>query len=251
MNNSKLFVFGISLLVLTLAAPLTSEAQRGGGGRGGGGGMSGGGFSRGGMAPGGFSRGGMLHRAAFLVPEWPRAAPVLPVLTGTVAALGTAVTTGAVRIGTAVIGTIIGEIRTVDGAGGTATSGVLPGTTSCSSVVLVFHGGGAGAGALGQAGAGAAAGAGVAATVTTGAVIRTTVAAMAIPIMAMAMDMARQWIRCRDAVRKYGNSSQSRVAELQRRLSRAGYYHGSIDGVLGPQTRRAIRDYEQKHGDVG
>src|SRR4030095_9893138 len=50
---------------------------------------------------------------------------------------------------------------------------------------------------------------------------------------------------------RYGNSSQSRVGELQRRLSRAGYYHGSIDGVLGPQTRRAIRDYEQKHGDVG
>ncbi len=49
---------------------------------------------------------------------------------------------------------------------------------------------------------------------------------------------------------QYGNSSQSRVAELQRRLSRAGYYHGSIDGVLGPQTRAAIRAYEQAHGDV-
>ena len=49
----------------------------------------------------------------------------------------------------------------------------------------------------------------------------------------------------------YGNSSQSRVAELQRRLQRAGYYHGSIDGVLGPQTRSAIRAYEQEHGDVG
>jgi len=35
--------------------------------------------------------------------------------------------------------------------------------------------------------------------------------------------------------------------ELQRRLARAGYYHGSIDGVLGPQTRRAIRAYEQEH----
>ena len=137
------------------------------------------------------------HRAAFLVPEWPRAALVLPVLTGTVAARGTAVTTGAVRTGTAVIGTTIGEIRTVDGAGGTATSGASPGTTSYSSVVLVFHGGGAGAGALGQAGAGAAAGAGVAATVTTGAVIRTTVAAMAIPITATAMDMATDTVpRC-------------------------------------------------------
>ena len=50
---------------------------------------------------------------------------------------------------------------------------------------------------------------------------------------------------------QYGGSSQSRVAELQQRLSRAGYYHGSVDGVLGPQTRRAIRAYEQEHGDVG
>src|SRR5262249_56298659 len=62
MYNSKLFVSGIYLLVLTLAAPLTSEAQRGGGGRGGSGGhfggMARGGFFRGGMAPRGFSRGG-------------------------------------------------------------------------------------------------------------------------------------------------------------------------------------------------
>ena len=48
----------------------------------------------------------------------------------------------------------------------------------------------------------------------------------------------------------YGNSSRSRVSELQRRLSRAGYYHGSIDGVLGPQTRRAIRAYEQDHDNA-
>src|SRR6266566_2097054 len=48
----------------------------------------------------------------------------------------------------------------------------------------------------------------------------------------------------------YGNSSRSRVAELQRRLARAGYYRGSIDGVLGPQTRRAIRAYEQDHGNA-
>jgi hypothetical protein len=52
----------------------------------------------------------------------------------------------------------------------------------------------------------------------------------------------------------YGNSSQqssptrSRVAELQRRLARAGYYRGSVDGILGPQTRRAIRAYEADHG---
>src|SRR6266542_638282 len=29
-----------------------------------------------------------------------------------------------------------------------------------------------------------------------------------------------------------GNASHSRVAELQRRLARAGYYRGSVDGVL-------------------
>ena len=27
-----------------------------------------------------------------------------------------------------------------------------------------------------------------------------------------------------------------------------GYYHGSVDGVPGPQTRRAIRAYESDHG---
>jgi Putative peptidoglycan binding domain len=46
---------------------------------------------------------------------------------------------------------------------------------------------------------------------------------------------------------EYGYSSRSRVAELQRRLSRAGYYQGSIDGIMGPHTRRAIRAYERDH----
>ena len=41
----------------------------------------------------------------------------------------------------------------------------------------------------------------------------------------------------------YGNT----VVEVQRRLARAGYYHGAIDGVMGPQTRRAIRAYERDH----
>jgi hypothetical protein len=49
----------------------------------------------------------------------------------------------------------------------------------------------------------------------------------------------------------YGDSSRSRVAELQSRLARAGYYHGTIDGILGPATRRAIRAYERNHGYVG
>ena len=49
---------------------------------------------------------------------------------------------------------------------------------------------------------------------------------------------------------QYGSSSKSRVTELQHRLARAGYYHGAVDGILGPQTRAAIRAYEREHGDV-
>ena len=45
----------------------------------------------------------------------------------------------------------------------------------------------------------------------------------------------------------YGSSNRSRVATLQRQLARAGYYHGSIDGIFGPQTRRAIRAYRRNH----
>ena len=43
----------------------------------------------------------------------------------------------------------------------------------------------------------------------------------------------------------YGYGGASRVVEVQRRLARAGYYHGPIDGIMGPQTRRAIRAYER------
>ena len=46
----------------------------------------------------------------------------------------------------------------------------------------------------------------------------------------------------------YGDSSGSRVAELQRRLASAGYYRGAVDGIMGPATRRAIRAYERDHG---
>src|SRR6266849_3121377 len=35
----------------------------------------------------------------------------------------------------------------------------------------------------------------------------------------------------------YGYGDRSRVAGMQRRLAQAGYYHGSIDGIMGPRTR--------------
>jgi hypothetical protein len=37
------------------------------------------------------------------------------------------------------------------------------------------------------------------------------------------------------------------VAAVQRRLARGGYYHGSIDGVIGPGTRTAIRAFERNN----
>jgi hypothetical protein len=49
----------------------------------------------------------------------------------------------------------------------------------------------------------------------------------------------------------YGYGDRSSIAQLQRRLAQADYYHGVIDGIMGPQTRRAIRAYEQAYGTLG
>ena len=38
------------------------------------------------------------------------------------------------------------------------------------------------------------------------------------------------------------------VAAVQRRLGGLGYYHGMVDGVMGPQTRGAIAAFESRHG---
>ena len=38
------------------------------------------------------------------------------------------------------------------------------------------------------------------------------------------------------------------VAAVQRRLGRLGYYHGVVDGVMGPQTRSAIAAFESRNG---
>lgn len=43
-------------------------------------------------------------------------------------------------------------------------------------------------------------------------------------------------------------ADQSLVVQVQRRLARAGYYRGAIDGVMGNGTRSAIRSYERTHG---
>jgi hypothetical protein len=40
------------------------------------------------------------------------------------------------------------------------------------------------------------------------------------------------------------------VAAVQHRLGELGYYHGVVDGVMGPRTRAAIAAYESRHGLV-
>src|SRR5438045_2752048 len=44
-----------------------------------------------------------------------------------------------------------------------------------------------------------------------------------------------------------GYNSGSSVVQLQRRLARAGYYHGRIDGIMGSRTRQAVRAYQRDH----
>ena len=44
----------------------------------------------------------------------------------------------------------------------------------------------------------------------------------------------------------YANGSI--VLQVQSRLARAGYYHGAIDGAMGPRTHYAIQAYERDHG---
>jgi hypothetical protein len=38
------------------------------------------------------------------------------------------------------------------------------------------------------------------------------------------------------------------VANVQEQLQTQGYYHGEIDGMLGPLTRAALADYQRDHG---
>jgi hypothetical protein len=49
----------------------------------------------------------------------------------------------------------------------------------------------------------------------------------------------------------YDSSDQnadSTVAAAQEQLARQGYYRGEIDGIFGPETRRAIMRYQTDHG---
>jgi peptidoglycan hydrolase-like protein with peptidoglycan-binding domain len=41
---------------------------------------------------------------------------------------------------------------------------------------------------------------------------------------------------------------EARLQQVQKRLQAAGFYSGPIDGMPGPQTKAALRQYQAKHG---
>lgn len=45
----------------------------------------------------------------------------------------------------------------------------------------------------------------------------------------------------------YAPAGYSPSASVQAALARRGYYHGAVDGVIGPQSREAIRSYQASH----
>ena len=51
-----------------------------------------------------------------------------------------------------------------------------------------------------------------------------------------------------DAYDSSDQSTDSIVAAAQGQLARQGYYRGELDGVFGPETRRAIMRYQSDHG---
>ena len=49
----------------------------------------------------------------------------------------------------------------------------------------------------------------------------------------------------------YSGGYDEKVAELQRRLSNAGYYRGEIDGIWGSRTQYALKAYRHDHPNSG
>ncbi len=50
-----------------------------------------------------------------------------------------------------------------------------------------------------------------------------------------------------DSASRYGDDA-ALESSVQRALKRQGYYRGSVDGDIGPESRAAIREYQANHG---
>lgn len=45
-----------------------------------------------------------------------------------------------------------------------------------------------------------------------------------------------------------GRLTRNEIKQIQSDLKQDGLYHGNIDGIDGPETRQALREYQQQHG---
>jgi peptidoglycan hydrolase-like protein with peptidoglycan-binding domain len=44
------------------------------------------------------------------------------------------------------------------------------------------------------------------------------------------------------------NSSSAEIRQAEQQLQNQGFYHGQIDGIIGPETEQAIGQFQQKNG---
>lgn len=47
---------------------------------------------------------------------------------------------------------------------------------------------------------------------------------------------------------KSAATSQSEVKQAQEQLKSEGLYHGKVDGIMGPETKQAVSQYQKKNG---
>ncbi len=60
------------------------------------------------------------------------------------------------------------------------------------------------------------------------------------------LDAAHAWNDQGSA--QHSSMSRDHVTQAQRELQSQGFYQGEVDGIAGPQTRQAVKDYQQKNG---
>ena len=44
------------------------------------------------------------------------------------------------------------------------------------------------------------------------------------------------------------NWSSAEIRQAQQQLQNQGFYHGQIDGIIGPETEQAVGPFQQKNG---
>lgn len=131
-------------------------------------------------------------------------------------------------------------------------SRVSGGSTKKRSVVFIGGGAGVGAviGAIAGGGKGAAVGAGVGAAIgTAGVLLSKGNEAEVKPGTPFGLELTEplNLSASRPGSERVDFPSTEMIRQAQRALQDQGYYNGPIDGVLGPRTQQAIRDFQHDH----